>query len=516
MATMKTPGVYIVEKNAFPNSVVEVATAVPAFVGWTERAGHGSKSLHNTPFRVTSLAEFNQYFGGPPTSDHVRFVLARSTGTTSRARADVALSSRDAAPFHAVFDDYTLTQVSGKYFLYYALCLFFMNGGGACYIVSAGQYGESVSAAPLNSAIESLVQELEPTLLVVPDAVLLPQQACYAVQTEMLAHCGRTMKNRFAILDIWEGYLPRNDLPDVVTAFRDGIGANHRSYGAAYYPWLNAVIVQPQHLGLVNLADDASREILITDLKAEVAASGVDLTRRATLEGEIKKIRSALDPIAVKQLEALLNTASTLYRTIIDQMAKRLNMLPPSAAMAGIFTIVDSERGVWNAPANVGVDGVEGLAVAISDEAQTDLNVTPQGVSINAIRTLIARGALVWGARTLDGSSSDWRYINVRRTMIMLEESIRLALKSFSFEPNEQATWVTAKSMISNFLTGIWQRGGLAGASATDAFSVRLGLGETMTPADIEEGLLRTTVLVAITRPAEFIEITLEQRLQKR
>ncbi|MCB1937298.1 MAG: phage tail sheath family protein, partial [Nitrosomonas sp.] len=122
---------------------------------------------------------------------------------------------------------------------------------------------------------------------------------------------------------------------------------------------------------------------------------------------------------------------------------------------------------------------------------------------------------LVWGARTLDGNSLDWRYINVRRTMIMLEESIKLAAKAYVFEPNVSNTWVTIKSMISNFLTSIWKRGGLAGATPDDAFGVFVGLGETMTPQDILDGVLRVTVLVALSRPAEFIEITFQQQMQK-
>ena len=97
--------------------------------------------------------------------------------------------------------------------------------------------------------------------------------------------------------------------------------------------------------------------------------------------------------------------------------------------------------------------------------------------------------------------------------MIMLEQSCKLAAKAMVFEPNAANTWVTLKSMISNFLTGIWKRGGLAGAVPDDAFSVHVGLGETMTAEDILEGTLRITVLVAITRPAEFIEISFQQRM---
>jgi len=97
----------------------------------------------------------------------------------------------------------------------------------------------------------------------------------------------------------------------------------------------------------------------------------------------------------------------------------------------------------------------------------------------------------------------------------MLEESSRLAAKAMVFEPNVAGTWLTIKSMIQNFLTSVWKRGGLAGAVPEDAFSVFCGLGETMTSEDILEGILRVTVLVAVTRPAEFIEITFQQQMQK-
>lgn len=99
--------------------------------------------------------------------------------------------------------------------------------------------------------------------------------------------------------------------------------------------------------------------------------------------------------------------------------------------------------------------------------------------------------------------------------MIMLEESIRNAARAYVFEPNVAGTWVNVRSMISNFLNGIWKRGGLAGSSPDDAYNVFVGLGETMTPEDVLEGIMRITVLVAITRPAEFIEITFQQQMQK-
>ncbi len=220
------------------------------------------------------------------------------------------------------------------------------------------------------------------------------------------------------------------------------------------------------------------------------------------------------DP-TVETIDKTMRAVAPLYVTIMDTITAYMNNMSPSAAMAGIYTAVDNSRGVWKAPANVSVNSVVSPTVNIDHAEQENLNVSTTGKSINAIRPFVGEGTLVWGARTLDGNSLDWRYISVRRTMIMLEESIRLAAKAYVFEPNTANTWVTMRSMIENFLTGIWKQGGLAGAVPTDAFSVHVGLGETMTPEDILEGILRITVLVAVTRPAEFIEITFQQQMQK-
>jgi phage tail sheath protein FI len=197
----------------------------------------------------------------------------------------------------------------------------------------------------------------------------------------------------------------------------------------------------------------------------------------------------------------------------MDEIRNRLNLLPPAAAMAGIWCMVDNTRGVWKAPANVSLSMVIAPAINLSSEEQQQMNVDAvTGKSINAIRTFPGQGTLVWGARTLDGNSLDWRYINVRRTMIMIEQSLRLACKAYVFEPNNTNTWVTIKTMINNFLTNLWEQGALQGAKPEDAFGVQVGLGATMTADDILNGILRVTVLVAMVRPAEFIEITFEQQ----
>jgi len=131
------------------------------------------------------------------------------------------------------------------------------------------------------------------------------------------------------------------------------------------------------------------------------------------------------------------------------------------------------------------------------------------------IRTFAGRGIRVWGARTLDGNSQDWRYINVRRSLIMIEQSIKNSVEAYVFEVNTARTWLKVRTSIENFLTEVWKAGTLAGATPSDAFEVGVGLGATMTPVDILEGVMRVSIKVAITRPAEFIELTFEQKMQE-
>jgi uncharacterized protein len=177
---------------------------------------------------------------------------------------------------------------------------------------------------------------------------------------------------------------------------------------------------------------------------------------------------------------------------------------------------VDNAVGPWQAPANTSIVGAVDLPIALSDSQQVPLNVDAiSGKSINAIRFFNGQGILIWGARTLDGNSQDWKYLSVRRTMIFLEQSCKLAAQAYVFDPNDKNTWEAVKSMMGSFLTSVWKQGGLQGATVADAYSVDCGLGTTMTAEDILNGLLIVTIKVAVVHPAEFIVITFRQQMVK-
>ncbi|PMB53408.1 phage tail protein [Fischerella thermalis CCMEE 5201] len=210
----KTPGVYVEEKSIFPPSVAQVATAIPAFIGYTERADDRAKDdLLLKPKKITSLLEYRQYFGGSPP-------LQIST---------VKLDSNNSL---------VEAKVQPKYLLYDSLQLFFLNGGGECYIISVGKYGNTVALSPgLNDGLVVLEKEDEPTIILFPDAILLSEDDFYTLQQSALAQCNK-LKDRFAIFDLQEQENPNNLTTIGVNTFRDRIGTSNLKYGAAYAPHL--------------------------------------------------------------------------------------------------------------------------------------------------------------------------------------------------------------------------------------------------------------------------------------
>lgn len=214
--------------------------------------------------------------------------------------------------------------------------------------------------------------------------------------------------------------------------------------------------------------------------------------------------------------ETLLFQRHPLLNNISNSIKLEFSKQPPSAAMAGVYAMVDNSRGVWKAPANVSLASVLGPVKIINDDLQKDLNVdTVAGKSINAIRKFTGKGTLVWGARTLDGNSKEWRYISVRRFYNMVEESVKKAAGNFVFEPNDANTWIKVKSMIENYLTLLWREGALAGAKAEHAFFVKIGLGVTMTSDDILNGIMNVEIGMAVVRPAEFIVLKFSHKMQE-
>ncbi len=450
----RTPGVFIQELPVLPPSISTVESSVPAFVGYTQK-----DETNLTPVRIESLIEYEALFG---TASAQQVALTAFNETISKV--DIAFTSGTAPLLNS--------------FLYYSMQMFFNNGGGSCYVVSAGPDSNNPDKNELKTALDKLEAIDEITLIVIPDAVNLPDALCYDLMNDALSQCSK-LRNRFFIADVKinPGAITNGTIPTPVDVFRSFIQGDvtKAKYGAAYYPYLQSIL----HY---NFSDDA----LIT----------------------IK------DPGGDKSLNILKSTRNDLYNKIKIALNNVFVELPASGAIAGIYTTIDANRGVWKAPANVQVTGITGPSHIITMQEQEGLNVDPVGgKSINAIRRFTGRGTLVWGGRTLAGNDNEWRYISVCRLFIMIESSVKKGISAFVFEPNETNTWIRVRAMIENYLTTLWRAGALQGAKPEHAFFVKTGLGETMTAADIQNGIMIIEIGLAIVRPAEFIIMRISQKM---
>ncbi|AZA57053.1 phage tail sheath family protein [Chryseobacterium shandongense] len=439
----KTPGAYIEEIAKFPPSVAQVETAIPAFIGYTE------KGPKNQPTRISSMLEYETIFGK---AKNEQFSLTVNAATSNNPRTVTA----------------TLTPSNFK--MYYAMQMYFANGGGPCYIVSVGDLATGFPAAAdfddMVAGLDTLEKEDEPTLIVMPDAAKL--SAAYDLFEKALDQA-ELMKDRFVIMDVL------GDTDAAVSDFRNNVtsgpSGERLKYGAAYYPKLETVLTYGY--------DPA------------ISVGGNTLEHWRTYDTE-------------------------LYNLAKSAMESHKVVLAPSSAMAGVYAKVDSTSGVFKAPANVGLNYVIAPTVKISHEDQEILNVDPtSGKSINAIRTFTGKGTLVWGARTLDGNSNEWRYISVRRLFNMVEESVKKATERFVFEANTANTWIRVQTMIENFLNQQWQDGALAGSKPEEAYYVSVGLNKTMSAQDILEGRMNIEIGMAAVRPAEFIVLRFSHKLQE-
>ncbi|MBP3506821.1 MAG: phage tail sheath family protein [Lachnospiraceae bacterium] len=194
------------------------------------------------------------------------------------------------------------------------------------------------------------------------------------------------------------------------------------------------------------------------------------------------------------------------WLTVFDPLDKKNLSIPPSGSILGIYARIDNTRGVHKAPANEVVRACVRLECEFNKGEQDILN--PKGV--NLICNFPGMGIRVWGARTASSDGS-WKYINVRRLFIFIEESIKANTNWAVFEPNDETLWVRVKRTIDVFLTGLWRSGSLAGTSTDEAFFVNVGR-ETMTQDDIDNGRLICVIGVAPVKPAEFVIFRISQK----
>jgi phage tail sheath protein FI len=491
-STYATPGIYVEEISTLPPSVAETATAIPAFIGYT--GNHPDSADAVVVSEIRSLRDFEDVCGRGPTTKWSVAITSKSAQDYTYEISPPAGTKSDSGNQPGFSEP--------KFLLWYAIDHYFRNGGGRCYVVSVGKAvdTETISAGKLSNGLEKLKSVDEPTLIAIPDAYKLQDTDFGTVCTAALEHAYK-LQDRFVILDAKTGSTasaaPAATTPAAgaatagatapaassnapsfstsITTLRGLLGSNYLDRGAIYYPALNTALTH-----------------LTSDLEIEVAIDGATSVK----------------------LESLKVSQTAHYNTIKKLLGDQRVILPPSAAVAGVYASVDRDRGVWKAPANVSLQAVVSPTLQLTDDQQSLLNIdATTGKSINAIRSFSGLGTLVWGARTLAGNSNEWRYISVRRLFISVEESIEKATAFAVFEPNDATTWLKVKGMIDSYLYTLWQRGALQGAKAEQAYFVNIGLNKTMTPADIDNGLLIVEIGLAAVRPAEFIVLRFSHKL---
>lgn len=449
--------------------------------------------------------------------------------------------------------------------------------GSTSITAPAGATVTTISSDTLVAGLDVANTTSGGTMLVVPDACMLApatvdttvSYSSYSAVVVAMMQQAATLQDRVAIIDLPGALDPAFWSPDGMTTqagyFFDAIApaAANFSYGAAYGPALESSLLAVSDIDYGNLAGTPASQTLMNNLLTSQAlslypatpgtttysasftaiaariaaafpaagtvtpfgtATGVTGTVPSTGTPPLNLLVSLPAPTSIytpptddagrQALDQYLLNATPLLGQIQQILANQLNVVPPSGVLAGVWAQNDANRGVWNAPANISLNQIISPKVQLNDVQQGDFNVPLNGNAIDILRAIVNRGTVVWGARTLDGNSLDYRYIQVRRTLNYIEQSIKTALQQFVFAANDGGTWATVTAAISNFLTQFWQAGGLMGDKASDAFTVACGVPTTMSGLDVLNGYMIVNVTVQLIHPAEFIELTFSQTMQ--
>src|SRR5690606_2204073 len=286
MPTLKIPGVYVQEVPTLPPGVAEVNSAVPAFIGYTLTTKFNDQDLKYQPIKVQSMLEYVRFFG------------ESSPFTIEGVTADLTQTANEAT-------------VSNHFYLYDSLQLYFLNGGGPCYIVSIGTYAESSdSDEPYIKGLDTLDLHDEPTLYLFPDAVLLPDDSLAKVQQVSLRKCGELM-DRFSILDVKRNTSKTSTL-EAVANFRNKIGMGNLNYGAAYTPWLSTTLGKTITVASINNIFTILNSLPVSLLNTEINGSKISASI-----SDYKKLFDNLNTLAanptIKDIAATYSDAIEAY-----------------------------------------------------------------------------------------------------------------------------------------------------------------------------------------------------------
>ncbi|MEV6304245.1 phage tail sheath C-terminal domain-containing protein [Actinoplanes sp. NPDC051861] len=515
-----SPGVYVEEIRTGPVPIEGVGTSTAGFVGQTERGPLA-------PRLVTSWLEYQRWYGGhiSPSVSFLPFAVQGffDNGGQRLFVARVVGDTAGTATLELATDGEPLVlRATGPGGWGSRVRVLVRDGSAGGFRLTVLYYG------PGRLPDGDFVDPLDADQLGNPDRRdpdLLEDFDNLSVDELDPAYVVTTLQGGSQLVEVVLGDDPPG-VPEEAdwTPLEGGEDGDAADYDTAYIGDTDAAPDDRTGLAALELIDD----IALLCVPDEVFSPTGQITEQLVLQCERLK-----DRFAVLQYRNNITSATELKSSrprptkyaaiyfpwirVFDTRTRDTVLVPPGGHVVGIYARTDTERGVHKAPANEDVRGIitrdlsgnrKPLATAVSKGFQDLLN--PSG--INALRDFRpdGRGIRVWGARTL-AAEADWKYVNVRRLFIFVEESIDEGTQWVVFEPNAEPTWAALTRSITNFLTRVWRDGALAGVTAEEAFFVRCDR-TTMTPDEIDNGRLICYIGIAPVKPAEFVIFRISQK----
>lgn len=518
MPEYRSPGVYVEEVSTGAMPIEGVGTSTAGFLGETERGP-------TSPTLVTSFTEFTRTYGG---YDHysadgslagtylaygvdgffrnggTRCYVGRITAETTVATATLTGSETDEEGNTIDTDIISITAVGpGNWGERVAVTVDSAPGGDDDAFTLTVRYWTDPDAATkaetdgvgAEGVSEPDVEEVFSNL--VPTETSPTYYETKVNGTSMLVELERETDGTVdgTTDSVWLSGNFSETASSVTATTYDGSSTPGSRTGLAAFAEIDDIAI-------VCVPDEARSDNTFVDLKEKVGT-------HCTMMGDRFAVLQAPAEYDIDSPTTPLSSSyAAFYLPWLDMrnpVTGAVMAVPPGGHVAGIYARSDAERGVHKAPANEPVRGVVGLDKKISKADQDGLN--PLGV--NAIREFPGRGIRVWGARTL-ADDPQWKYINVRRLFLYLEESMDEGTQWAVFENNDERLWARFRQSLSNFLTTAWRDGALMGTTPEEAFYVTCDR-STMTQDDIDNGRLIAEVGVAPVKPAEYVIIRITQ-----
>lgn len=572
MAEYLSPGVYVEEFESGMKAMEGVSTSTAGFIGMAEKG-----AVIGTPEFITSFAEYQRKFGGY-LSENVyggnRFLpyaveaffanggarcfvmrVAPADAKTAAAamgavvltaknpgrwgngiRVTVSAVSKGKTQVMAAADD---VATAGKLYTLRNASAF--EEGDVVALVENGKITAHSRVAKVQDGAVSFETEFDHDIV---DTGLVPRKVLATCEANIDITCGEAGEHYENVslnplsADFIENLLAKSQLITVKASPVEGVcppmlalagdadaasavftltgGTDGSCHDADDGLYIGGGTAPGQRTGLAAFEEVTNVSIMAIP---GITSAAVQLALVAHCQNQANRFAVLDMPEAMSKPQDLLKHRAIVdsdyaamyhpWLQVYDPAARRPVCIPPSGAVCGIYARSDTTRGVHKAPANEVVNNCLGLS-SLYNKGEQDL-LNPAGV--NLIRALPGQGIRVWGGRTCS-SNSLWKYVNVRRLFIYLEETIRTQTSWAVFEPNDEVLWLRVQRTIASFLRDMYRSGALVGSTEDEAFYVNVGH-DTMTPQDIANGRLICVIGVAPSRPAEFVIFRITQTMKE-